>query len=368
MSKRKLATIRPISSISPIEGADFIELVRIDGWQCVSKKGEFQVGSPCVYFEVDSFLPIEPRYEFLRKSSYRKFLDKLEGRRNEGFRLKTAKFRKQLSQGLALSLDAFKGSKKFKVTEEGFLSHIDGKTYGVGSDVSELLNVEKYEPPVPASLAGQIKGMFPAFVKKTDEERIQNLPDYFDTYKDQDFECSEKLDGSSMTVYLNDGDFGVCSRNLDLLEDNKNTFWKLTGTLELKVLLNEIGRNLALQGEAVGESIQKNPLKIKGQRLYLFNIWDIDQRTYLPSEQRLEIFDFLSKRVPIKHVPLIAEKIKIFEKYSEMTQLLDFATGISLVNSKVYREGVVFKASEATSVGVISFKAISNKYLLKHGG
>ena len=72
MAERKLATIRRVAQVEPIENADFIEIIKVDGWQCVAKKGEFRAGDLCVYFEVDSFLPIEARYEFLRKSSYKK--------------------------------------------------------------------------------------------------------------------------------------------------------------------------------------------------------------------------------------------------------------------------------------------------------
>jgi len=100
--ERKLATIRKVNEIKPIEGADMIELAIVDGWQCVVKKGEFKPGDPGVYFEIDSYLPIEERYEFLRKSSYKKIPDQLQGQRAEGFRLKTVKLRGQISQGLML--------------------------------------------------------------------------------------------------------------------------------------------------------------------------------------------------------------------------------------------------------------------------
>lgn len=365
MKKRKLATIRRVDSLAPIDGADFIEIVRIGGWQCVAKKGEFNPADLCVYFEVDSFLPIEERYEFLRKSSYKKVQDPLQDARAEGFRLKTMRLRKTLSQGLALPLSAFSEHPDLQIIPEGFRA-ADGKIYGPGDDVTGLLGVEKYEPPVPASLSGQVKGMFPGFVKKTDEERIQNLTEYFDTYRELEFECTEKIDGSSMTVYRCDDDFGVCSRNLDLLEDASNTLWKTARELELEQLLTESGRNLALQGELAGEGIQKNPLKIRGQKYFLFNIWDIEKRAYLEPEERQDIYAFLSARVPIEHVPVVEAKLKVFERFPSMEEMLEFATDRSLINEQVYREGVVFKSLTLVGVEVISFKAISNKYLLKH--
>lgn len=176
--ERKLVTLRKVSEIKPIENADFIELVRIDGWQCVVKKGDFKFGDIGLYFEIDSFLPIEPRFEFLRKSCYKKLVDG-----TEGFRLKTVKLKGCVSQGLLLPLSIF--------PDVIFYPELIGKT----DDYSGLLGVIKYEPPLPANLKGMVKGLFPSFIKRTDQERCQNLPDYFELYKDWEFEITEKLDG-----------------------------------------------------------------------------------------------------------------------------------------------------------------------------
>ncbi|MCP4153505.1 MAG: RNA ligase (ATP) [bacterium] len=349
---RKLATIRIVKETKAIEGADMIELALVDGWQCVVKKGEFKTGEPGVYYEIDSFLPIEERYEFLRKSSYRKIQAPLQGERAEGFRLRTVKLRGQISQGLILPLHLFP-----ELTETA-----------PGTDVSDALSIEKYEPPIPASLAGDARGLFPGFIQKTDEERIQNLPEYFEQYKDTAFECTEKIDGSSMTVYYTDDDQGVCSRNLNLADTPQNTLWKLTKEMELHQLLKELGRNLALQGEISGEGIQANPLKIKGQGFFLFNIWDIDKKQYLAPPQRMEVFRFLKERCDIKHVPVISESMKVFETCPTMDELLQYAIGKSLLNKNAQREGIVLKSLETIDRVLISFKAISNKYLLKHGG
>jgi len=158
---RKLATIRRVKEILSIENSDNICLAKIDGWQVVVRKGEFSPGSLCVYFEIDSYLPIEERYEFLRKSSYKK-LENIRGRRNEGFRLKTIKLRGMLSQGLAMPLSAFPD---LEILLAGMSLH-------EGDNVTDLLKVELYEPPVPACIAGEVKGAFPSFIRKTDEERI----------------------------------------------------------------------------------------------------------------------------------------------------------------------------------------------------
>ena len=110
---RKLASIQKIKSVESIEGADFIELVHVLGWQCVAKKGEFKEGDNCIYFEIDSYLPIEPEFEFLRKNCYKN--TPLMG---EGFRLKTQTFKKKISQGLCLPVSILE-SKGYHVFIEG---------------------------------------------------------------------------------------------------------------------------------------------------------------------------------------------------------------------------------------------------------
>jgi len=347
---RHLATIRNVSDIVSIEGADRIELAKIDGWQCVVSKHSFKPGDACVYFEIDSFLPIEGRYEFLRKPCYRK-IPELGDKRSEGFRLRTAKFLGVLSQGLCLPLSEF--------------PELNPNGLCIGSDVTEILGVDLFVPPIPTHLAGDVKGMFPSFIKKTDEERIQNLPEYFDKHKDLVFEVTEKVDGTSMTVYLNRGEFGVCSKGIDWLEDDKNSLWKMARKLDLEKLLRDIGGNIALQGELMGEGIQKNRLRIKGHQFYLFNIWDIDTQSYLTPTDRVYLIDKYIEHIRdngIMHAPFLDE-ITLSQK--TMDGLLGMANGMSCINPDMKREGLVFKSNDKVGPEIISFKVISNDYLLK---
>ena len=153
---RKLVTIQEIEDIQPIEGADSIEKAKIKEWWVVVKKGEFIVGDYCIYFEIDSFLPIKPEYEFLlRGSSPKKML--VDGQEKEGIRLKTIRLKGQISQGLALPIATIANN----LPKE------------VGTDISEILGVIKYEPPIPANLAGVVKGNFPSFIPKTDGRIIK---------------------------------------------------------------------------------------------------------------------------------------------------------------------------------------------------
>lgn len=345
---RKLVTIRQVREIRPIEGADKIELALIDGWQCVIKKGELKQGEPCVYFEIDSFCPIRPEFEFLRKSSLRKM-----GDGTQGFRLKTIKLRGQWSQGLAMPLSEFPDLAGAKI----------------GDDVTEKLGVLKYEAPVPANLSGIAKGKFPSFISKTDEERIQNLSEWFELYKDVEFECTEKLDGSSMSVYWRDGEHGVCSRNLDLQEDDGNTLWNIAKRLRileaLKAYKEKLGNNLAIQGECVGESINKNPYKLLGQTLFVFNIYDIDSQRYLtPDERNRCLDDMRALGFTLEQVPHVASNDGAVLKGATADSLLVLARGKSALNPAEEREGFVYKSRTIIGGNIISFKVINNEYLL----
>ena len=340
--ERKLATIRKIDNIQPIDGADKIELVTVGGWKVVvAKDVNHKVGDLVVYCEIDSFLPIEPEFEFLRKSSYKKMADG-----TEGFRLKTIKLRGQVSQGLILPLkDAYEVFKRNTPNMD--------MDWFEGLEVTEMLNIVKYEPPVPAQLAGQVKGMFPSFLKKTDEERIQNLTREFEGYKNEVFYVTEKLDGSSVTYYVKDGVFGVCSRNLDLLEDDNNSMWKFAITSGLKDRLLSLNKNIAVQGEIIGEGIQGNPYKRIGQTVRLFNGFDIDKYDYLPLLELLELSTFLN----VNTVPILNVEFKLPDTIDE---LLAYADSKSVLNDKFDREGVVIRSHDRK----ISFKVISNKFLL----
>lgn len=342
---RKLASIRTVSDILPIEGADVIELAIVDGWKVVvAKNVGHQIGNKVVYCEIDSFLPIEPEFEFLRKTSFKKMGEV------EGFRLKTIKLRGQISQGLILPLsDAIEVMKRNE-------SHIDGELIDVGLDVTKLLGIQKYEPPIPAELAGKVKGLFPSFLRKTDEERVQNLKTEYEEWKasDKTFYVTEKLDGSSATFYIKDDVFGVCSRNLELLETEGNSFWKVARELDLENKMREFGGDFSLQGELIGEGIQTNPYKIKGQSVRFFNVFDIEDGEYLSLPQ----FKFITNELGLETVPILNEDFPLPENLDE---LLSYAENKSVLNLAFDREGVVIRSTDRT----ISFKVISNKFLLK---
>lgn len=340
---RKLASIQEILGLRPIEGADAIEVATVNNWNVVTKKGEYKIGDLVIYCEIDSFLPIREEFEFLRKSSYKKMGDQ------EGFRLRTIKLRGQISQGLLIPLH---------ILPENFWLDYNHPCEAIGIDVSEILDIVKYEPPIPAQLAGKMKGNFPSFINKTDEERIQNLTKYYRAYQeeDQEFYATEKLDGSSFTAYLDhEGKFGVCSRNIDLLETEDNTFWKVARDLDLENKMKRIKpHSICLQGEMIGEGIQGNRYKLKGQDVYFFNVFDIETQQYYDMETCRKIVEELElKSVPIQGI--ISLRPLSIEDLLERTDNLK-----SLLNPEVGVEGIVVRSADRK----ISFKVISNKFLL----
>jgi len=337
---RKMATIRKIDALRPIVGADAIECAIVGGWTCVVKKGEYTAGDLAVYCEIDSFIPstIAP---FLTKSGH--YAKTFEG--VEGERLRTVKLRGQLSQGLLLSPESVK---------------LFPNDMAIGDDVSEFLGITKYEAPIPAALAGEVKGMFPSVIPKTDQERIQNLSVELEVWKTENlsWEVTEKLDGSSMTVYRIDDYVGVCSRNLDLKRNEDNSLWRAALKHDLEEKLKIAGGNLAVQGELIGNGIQGNKYKMRDQDFYVYDIYDIDAgRYYTPAERKafVEVFG-------LNHCPVLHCNTELIESVESLLQLAEGKSVMGDINGPE-REGLVFKCNEKQ----VSFKAISNKFLLKGG-
>ena len=327
---RKLATVRKIAEIKAIPEADLIVAYRVDGWWVVDKKDAHSVGDLVVYVEPDAWVPHELA-PFLSKG---KEPSEYEGIKGE--RLRTVKLKKQLSQGLLLPVP------------NGFIN-IEG------TDCTEALGVLKWEPKLPAQLAGDARGLFPSVVPKTEAERIQNLASTWGELRKHKFEVTEKMHGSSCTFYLDlDKDFHVCSRNLDLKPSETNAYWK--AALKYNVQQNMIKHGLAglaLQGEIVGEGLNGNQYKL-GLEFFLFSIYDVQQGKYLDAYAREEICAMLG----LQHVPVV--QLDVSELSVE--QALVAAEGKSKVNGSE-REGLVLKSQEDTSVIV---KIISNRWLLKN--
>lgn len=346
MSERAMATIRVIDEIKAHPNADKLDLAIIDGWQLVTAKDNgFKAGDVVVYLEIDSWVPTEVA-SFLSKGKEPREFNGVKGER-----LRSIKLRGELSQGLILPMDVLPATSDVIVA--------------VGDNVSEILNIQKWERPMNPQLAGQAKGYFPSFLRKTDQERIQNQ---FKRMTQEHFadlyEVTLKVDGSSMTMYHNNGDVGVCSRNLELKRfddggnpvNEDNSFIKKFNELGIESKLKAYGRNIAIQGELWGSGINGNWEGISHHEFSVFDIFDIDEQKYLPAIERKKICEDLN----LQHVPVI--EYTHLNHFTSVQDFLQYAERPS-INNKV-AEGVVFKSANNPEY---SFKVVSNSYLLNGG-
>lgn len=351
---RKLATIRKIEEIKPIEGADAIEAARVDGWWVVIKKGEYAVGATVVYLEIDSWVPQELA-PFLVKGAIPREYNGVKGER-----LRTVKLRGQISQGLILPLynygptaaamQAYHSTRPYNPDESHF-------------DVSEVLGIQKWEPEVAASMRGTIRGNFPSWLRKTDQERIQNCYKEVSKKFDSLWVAEEKLDGSSMTVGAMGDEVHVCSRNLSIkLDDTENTFVKTALSTNAISALLSYGKNIALSGELIGPGIQGNKYALTTHQWHIFDIYDVDAGRYMTATEREIVLDELMGMhgLKVQTAPLVT-----ICSLSGMgvDVLLKHAEDSSSLNPKTQREGIVWKCLDD---GDMSFKAISNAWLIKN--
>lgn len=341
---RKLASIQVVNEIRPIENADTIECVVILGWTVVAKKGEFKVGDKCVFFEIDSILPNEEKYSFLDyKEEY------------NGYRLKTVRLRGQLSQGLALPINIF------DIPED----------IEVGTDLTEQLKIRKYEPPVPEETGAKSSSRVWE-IPKTDEERYQSNPALVEALKGKKYYASVKLDGTSTTIILNfneddEPEVNVCGRNTCYIENANNKYWAVTMKYSMKEKIldyyNKTGKRLAFQGELIGPKIQGNKMGLTENDIYIFNVWIADGKQ--PFEKcDLDTSIKITKELGFNFVPI--ELTGIFEYSTEDLQgLTDLPYNKYFSNAKPSQniEGLVFRSKDMK----VSFKVVSNKFLLKGG-
>lgn len=328
--ERKLVSIQRVDHVEPIPGADNILKARVMGWDVVVKKGEFVPGDACVFFEIDSVLPErQPWAEFLRP---------------RGFRVKTARLRGVLSQGLALPV-----------------SILPGAVPPVGTDVREQLGVVKYEPVLPDMR--EIAGAFPGQVPKTDEIRLQSALGVLDELRGHGFYVTTKLDGTSATFFRTlEGELVACSRNWALVR-GPNPVWRMAERYKLDTVLPP---GFAVQGELCGPGIQKNRLGLAEPELFIFSVCDTRAGRFLGHEAFVAFCaEHGLRTVPVEHV-VTGEAARTFEHGLE--HYLKLAQGF-YAGTRNRKEGIVVRPLEerhsATLGGRLSFKVINNDFLLK---
>jgi RNA ligase (TIGR02306 family) len=339
---RRLASIQKIEDLRPIEGADAIEMASVLGWEVVVKKGEFTVGDLCVYCEIDSILP--------KDNEHFAFLE------SKKWRIKTIRLRGQISQGICFPLSILPEVRSGLLLED---------------DVTEALSIVQYDPEVHSghkALAGNAKGLFPSFIPKTDETRIQTCFKDLTEFLQRDlWVLREKLDGSSITFYMHGGQFGVCSRNLDLKLDESNdgnAFVAWAKKAHMEDLMRSCNMDeVAFQGELIGPGIQKNKYGLDKHIVRLFNVYDIKRGEYL-NDSELTI---RAGMLGLSLCPIITRGFS----FKDMTvrDIVAMSSFKSILNESTLAEGFVARPEYEGRYrnGRVSFKAINPEFLLKHG-
>ncbi len=344
---RKLASIQRIWKIEPIEGADRIELAHVLGWQCVVNKGQFKPMDLAVYFEIDSFLPVRSEFEFMRASSYKK--TDIMG---EGFRLKTMRFRGQISQGLLLPISYF--------------LEIPSGTE-LGTEVTDIIGVRKWEIEEKVTTGGTVIGTLPFDVPHTDETRVQAEPDLIGDFAGLEYYISTKMDGSSHSVSLDEEGFHVTGHNYEYKDDGKSSFYELVKREEIEAKIrrysDENGIHLiTIQGEFCAPGIQQNRLRLSHSEWYVFTIRIEGKRIGL--KKMKEICEELN----LNMVPIEEVGVDLPSKYPTVEALLERADGEYPKGGK--KEGIVIRPTEPVFCerisAALSMKVVNNKYLLKN--
>lgn len=397
--KRALAHVEKIAWIKPIEGADNIELVGVLGWQCIAKKGEFTVGDLCVYIEIDSKVPETDAFEFLRAKH---------------FKIKTMKLNKfkdeygqgVVSQGIALPVNMFENSEQWAegqdITDELGVTYADPedqkrKTSNPNAKyesmrarhkkvfsnkwVRKMMKHEWFRK-IMFAIFGKKSDKplaFPSWIRKTDEERIENMPKNLEDHTTV-WEKTEKIDGTSSTYAMErpkkrfllktlEPELIVCSRNVrQRTPDQKcwhgdNVYWEMAFKYNLKDFLAKIletsaARYIILQGETYGQNLQGNPYKMDHRDFAAFNlemVYDDGSRVRLNRKCMGEILE----KDGIPCVPFLGTFT--FPEGVDMHWMKSEADGVSAVNNEVKREGIVYRDQ---SNPFRSFKNVSNDFLL----
>lgn len=382
--QRMLAYISTIDELRPIPNYDRVEHARTGGWWVVVRKGEFNVGDKALYLEVDSKVPDnDERFAFLEAKHYK---------------IKTQKMCKVYSQGLLMPLADFPELQNKNVNDDA--TELLKITYSVAEDNQRksgsanpnakynsmaarhpklakqkwfrLLMKRSWGKKLLFVFFGKKKDKpkdFPNWIKKTDEERVENMKWILENK--EPWIVSEKLDGTSTTFALDltgkKPDFIVCSRNVRQLDMNQanyhtqegidNVYWEMAFKYNIEDALKKIAERfsltrLVLQGETYGASLQGNPYKLEDRRFAAFNL--IFDGVRLNSMKAQEILDYYN----IPFVPIIDDNYVLPDDFEELKLSADGKSTIS----DVPREGFVYRSLD----GARSFKNVSREFLLKH--
>lgn len=374
---RQVASVQKVTRLSPIEGKDLIELADVLGWHVVVQKGEVSIGDLCVYVESDALLPEKEEFEFLRKRCYSK--------RFGGFRIRVMKLGQVYSEGIVFPMSILgDAASKFKE----------------GDDVSEVIGARSYDPDELRSInaptqkhrfpwlrrflvrIGLIRPKkksqgWPQFAIKSDETRLGAMPKILEHLPGKKLYVTEKLDGQSALFFLHRGKFGVCSRNVWLIQNrhggyDQGQYFEMAIKYGIERKMKELLRgNYAIQGEIVGPGIQGNKLRLPERRLFVYQIQDLDAHRFLHVDETVTICNQLG----LDLVPVI----KLDQYYDEflpentVDAWTQFSVRKSMITPEVWAEGIVVRPMREsyapnlpTVLSRVSFKVINPEFILAY--
>lgn len=403
-NQRELAYVVVVDDITPIEGYDRVELAHVGGWTIVVGKEEFKPGDSAIYFEIDSKLPeVKPftDMEFLVKKKYK---------------VKTQKMCKSVSQGLLIHPSNFgwettiepvgearteviiddEGEAHYPNDESKFLTKKLGVTYYIKEDNyrkskyidkyekmirrnSKLFAKQPYKWLIKRQWGKKLLFIFygtrsdslkwPDWVKKTDEERVENMP-WILTDKEP-WIATEKIDGTSTTFTMKRGkrgkfEFYVCSRNVVFDKPDKPCFYNSNVYLEMAEKYNIEAHMkdmlethtewdwVTIQGETYGAGIQLNDYDIKEHEFKAFNLITSDTGRW----NTIDMHHFLEHGYSIPCVPILDQRYILPDTIEKLREYVH--SKYSIINNKL-KEGIVFRDSN----GDKSFKCVDPEYLIK---
>jgi len=325
----KIASIEIISSLvkHPNPEVNTLSIATVLGWEVVVKTECYNVGDRVVFIEPDSVVPEIPEFEFMRKC---------------GFRVRTVKFKGYPSNGLCVPAKE--------------LSRFNLDNIYVGESVAELIGIKHYEKPI-AIVPGEAKGKLPSIVKRTDEDNLRSTPRDYHLLVGKECVITMKMDGQSASFFTKEGQFGVCSRELEIKESDNSKFWILARKYDIERKMLALNKDFVIQGESAGPGIQGNSCGLETNQLFVFN--GLENLKYWNHDQ---LFDFC-KAVDIPTVPVLWRGIFNFtiKELQEMANDLKYPSGN-------LAEGIVIRPvieSFDSSGSRLSKKVVSDVFKIK---
>lgn len=408
MYGKPLAYIVKINDITPISGADKIELAHVMDYNIVVKKNEFVPGDLALYVEVDSVLPDgftqdqKDTYNAIKDGSYFKGLDVsideansmlehlqaaskypyFEFLRSKKFKIKSMKFSKfgVISQGIL-----------FKPADVNIVDVTLGKDYTKHFDIREIVQDDEEAGLIDSMKKDNwlVKKLMryswfrkfrkrnkvsevwnSTFPSKSDEENVQKIfTSMKEKYGDKIWTLTEKLEGQNITIYSEEvsGFFGrkrkhigVCSRTRELNQNGSGkSFWETVKRLGLDKKIKKIPGEWFCRGERVGPKIQGNIYKLPETDVIFFDFY---KKEYCVDEQNNKTFKWVkldfeesksfAEKWDLKFVPIVNDSYKLPETAQDMLKLSDKNT-IFGFDLKHKREGLVARLKDDYNV---SFK------------